>query len=318
VSVPGVNTSGVRGNPETARTGQDPSPRRPWTVEVVLAGVVAAVAVTSIGVGTPASWLGIAVLAGYAVRLFRLLRLRRVERERRQAAELHRAVSEERARIARELHDVITHRMSLITVQAGEARAVTRNDPERTDRALAGIEDACRQALGELRHLLDELRPESAPAGSPGSDPESDPGSSPGGAGSRLGLSGLPRLVTQLSEAGLTVSLSTDGAPAALPAHVDLSVYRIVQEALTNVLRHAGPGTPTEVRVGSGTDRRGAALVRIEVLDRGPGIAVATGTGHGIVGMRERAALLGGSFFAGRRPGGGFRVLAELPVGERP
>ena len=125
--------------------------------------------------------------------------------------------------------------------------------------------------------------------------------------------SDVPRLVDQFTEAGLDVSLTMDGAHVDLPVRVDLSAYRIVQEALTNVLKHAGPNARTEVRLT--TDNHGVA---IEVLDSGHGATILPGSGHGIVGMRERATLLGGSLDAGTRPGGGFRVVAHLPIGEEP
>jgi signal transduction histidine kinase len=167
------------------------------------------------------------------------------------------------------------------------------------------VEDAGRQALDELRHLLGVLRPET--------DPD--------GLGPQPGLADLPRLVEQTRGAGLDVSLAADGVVAGLPARVDLFAYRIVQEALTNVLKHAGPGARTEVRLG--TDRRG---VVIEVLDDGRGATVLPGPGpddagvrgHGIVGMRERARLLGGTLDARPRPGGGFRVVAHLPTASEP
>jgi signal transduction histidine kinase len=224
---------------------------------------------------------------------------------REQAAEARRIVIEERTRIARELHDVVAHRVSLMTVQAGAAKAVAAEDPEGALKAMGAVEEAGRQALDELRHLLGVLRPES----------DLD------GLGPQPGLADLPRLVEQTRGAGLDVSLAADGVSAGLPARVDLFAYRIVQEALTNVLKHAGPGAHTEVRLG--TDRSG---VVIEVLDDGhgttvlpgPGDADAGARGHGIVGMRERARLLGGTLDARPRPGGGFRVVAHLPTGSEP
>ncbi|HWD42937.1 MAG TPA: ATP-binding protein [Actinomycetota bacterium] len=186
---------------------------------------------------------------------------------------------------------------------------------------MGAVEEAGRQALDELRHLLGVLRPET--------DPD--------GLVPQPGLKELPRLVEQVRGAGLDVSLATDGVPAELPARVDLFAYRIVQEALTNVLKHAGPGAHTEVRLGS--DGRG---IVVEVLDDGSanvngvewasdkGVESAFGrrstgsdrpegrSGHGIVGMRERARLLGGTLDATPRSGGGFRVVAHLPTGGEP
>ncbi|HXQ55486.1 MAG TPA: sensor histidine kinase, partial [Actinomycetes bacterium] len=219
--------------------------------------------------------------------------------------EARRIVTEERTRIARELHDVVAHRVSLMTVQAGAAKAVAAEDPEASLRAMGAVEEAGRQALDELRHLLGVLRPET----------DLD------GLGPQPGLADLPRLVEQIRGAGVDVSLATDGVSGELPARVDLFAYRIVQEALTNVLKHAGPGAHSEVRLG--TDRSG---IVIEVLNDGRGAVIMPGSGaaegsargHGIVGMRERARLLGGTLDAGPRPGGGFGVVAHLPTGTEP
>jgi signal transduction histidine kinase len=283
-------------------------------------GVAAAIAVVSVDLlNDPAPW-GEAVFGGvvmfvawYVGRRLRLRSERAAELLREQAAEARRIVIEERTRIARELHDVVAHRVSLMTVQAGAAKAVAAQDPEGALRAMAAVEEAGRQALDELRHLLGVLRPET------GLD----------GLGPQPGLADLPRLVEQIRGAGLDVSLATDRVPAELPARVDLFAYRIVQEALTNVLKHAGPGAHAEVRLG--TDRSG---IVIEVVDDGPrneGLESASGrqledsdrqdrrsAGHGIVGMRERALLLGGTLEAGPRPGGGFLVVARLPSGGEP
>jgi signal transduction histidine kinase len=166
------------------------------------------------------------------------------------------------------------------------------------------VEEAGRQALAELRHLLGVLRPET--------DRTDDLGPQPG-------LADLPRLVERIKQAGVNVTLSARPLPAGLPARMDLFAYRIVQEALTNVLKHAGPGVRAEVRLR--TDR---GAVVIEVLDDGrgvnggPGLAQDGLPGHGIIGMRERALLLGGGLTAGPRPEGGFRVAARLPIGGEP
>jgi signal transduction histidine kinase len=275
-------------------------------------GVGAAIVVVILdNLTDPAPWgealLGAVVMfvAWYVGRRLRLRAERAAQLRREQAAEARRIVIEERTRIARELHDVVAHRVSLMTVQAGAAKAVAAEDPEGALRAMGAVEEAGRQALDELRHLLGVLRPES----------DLD------GLGPQPGLAELPRLVEQTRGAGLDVSLDSDGVAAGLPARVDLFAYRIVQEALTNVLKHAGPGARAEVRLG--TDRRGVVL---EVLDDGRGAAVLAGPdpadagarGHGIVGMRERARLLGGTLDAGPRPGGGFRVVAHLPTGGEP
>jgi signal transduction histidine kinase len=271
----------------------------------------AIVVVTLDNLADPAPWgeavFGAVVMfvAWYVGRRLRMRQERAAQLRREQAAEARRIVIEERARIARELHDVVAHRVSLMTVQAGAAKAVAAKDPEGALRAMAAVEEAGRQALEELRHLLGVLRPET------GLD----------GLGPQPGLADLPRLVEQIRGAGLDVSLATDGVAAGLPARVDLFAYRIVQEALTNVLKHAGPGTHSKIRLGS--DSSG---IVIEVLDDGRGATVLPGLdpddagarGHGIVGMRERARLLGGTLDARPRPGGGFSVVAHLPTGGEP
>jgi signal transduction histidine kinase len=275
-------------------------------------GVAAAIVVVIVdGLTDPVPW-GEAVFGGivmfvawYVGRRVRLRSERAAQLRREKAAETRRIVTEERARIARELHDVVAHRVSLMTVQAGAARAVAAEDPEGARQAMAAVEEAGRQALDELRHLLGVLRPDA----------------DHGGLGPQPGLADLPRLVEQIRGAGVVVSLAADGVPAELPARVDLFAYRIVQEALTNVLKHAGPGTDVEVRLC--TDRDGLV---IEVRDDGHGAAVLPGAdagaggtrGHGIVGMRERALLLGGDLDAGPRPEGGFRVVAYLPTRGEP
>jgi signal transduction histidine kinase len=242
--------------------------------------------------------------AWYIGRRLRLRAERAARLRQEQAAEARRIVAEERTHIARELHDVVAHRVSMMTVQAGAARMVAADDPQEALEAMAAVEEAGRQALDELRHLLGVLRP----------DADRD----------RLGpqprLADLHQLVEQVREAGLDVSF-TGGVQAALPARVELSAYRIVQEALTNVLKHSGPRTHTEVRLSCESGG-----LTIEVLDDGRGAAVQSVSagahggvpGHGIVGMRERALLLGGSLDAGPRPGGGFRLAAHLPTGGEP
>jgi signal transduction histidine kinase len=279
------------------------------------AGVAGAIAMVNVsGLRDPAPWWQEAVFGGlvmfgawYVGRRLRLRQERAGQRLREQAAESRRIVVEERTRIARELHDVVAHRVSLMTVQAGGAKAVAAEDPQAALQAMGAVEEAGRQALDELRHLLGVLRPETGDLDDLGPQP---------------GLADLPRLVEQTRRAGVDVVLATDGLPATLPARMDLFAYRIVQEALTNVLKHAGPGARAEVRLG--TDR--SAIV-IEVLDDGgdgaaavpgPNGTGADARGHGVVGMRERALLLGGSLDAGPRAEGGFRVVARLPVGGEP
>jgi signal transduction histidine kinase len=226
-----------------------------------------------------------------------LLEERAAYLERERAAEAQRAVTRERTRIARELHDLVAHRVSMITVQAGAAQTVAATDPERAMRAMEAVEHEGREALNELRQVLGVLRAEGEP----------------GGLVPVHGLADIPHLVAEMKRAGLDVSLTSDGAPDDLPARVDLASYRIVQEALTNVLKHAGPDPKAEVRLS--TDE---GMLSIEVTDRGSGASILPGSGHGLAGMRERAALLGGSFEAAPRPGGGFRIMARLPMERSP
>jgi signal transduction histidine kinase len=218
-------------------------------------------------------------------------RAARLERERAQTRQL--ATEQERTRIARELHDVVAHHVSAIAIQAGSARAVRARDPVGAAEALDPIEAAARQALTELSRLLGVLRR----GGAAPREPEP-------------GLDQLDRLLDQARRAGHHVDLVVSGDRRPLPSGVDLSAYRIVQEAMTNVLKHAR-GAPVEVRLGFA-----GGEVSIEVTDRG-GVAVAPtaeGTGHGLIGMRERVAVFGGRLDAGPAPGGGFRVAASLPV----
>lgn len=254
--------------------------------------------------GEPASVIALSVvlvlLAWYAGRrvegrrrYLRLLEERAEYLERERAAEAQRAVAEERTRIARELHDVVAHRVSMITVQAGAAQTVTASDPEQAVRSMEAVEQAGREALRELRQILGVLR----------SDQERD---------DRFpmhGLADIPDLVADMAEAGIGVSLIDEAVPDHLPSQLDLASYRIVQEALTNVVKHAGPDPSPEVRL-SATD----GWLTIEVTDRGSGVSILPGTGHGLAGMRERAALLGGTFDAGPRSDGGFQVRARLPL----
>lgn len=219
-------------------------------------------------------------------------RARHLERERN--AEAERAVAEERTRIARELHDIVAHQVSLMTVQAGAAKTVAKSDPQAALDAMAAVEEAGRHALAELRHLLSVLRPAHG---------TNDLGPQPG-------IRDLPRLVREVSGAGPAISLTTEGPLSDLPARLDLTVYRIVQEALTNVLKHAGTAVHAEVVVRAEGDN-----VQVSIRDDGRGDAGGARGGHGIAGMRERAELVGGSLVAGPVPGGGFEVRASLPRG---
>ena len=265
----------------------------------LVGGEAALVVLVLDGVTGPAPWSEVAVGAvvffavWYAGTRLRLRSQRSARLLQEKAEEAQRIVAEERARIARELHDVVAHRVSLMTVQAGAAKTVAAADPEAAIRAMAAVETAGRQALDELRHLLGVLRPaaaEDAMAPQPG-------------------LGDLPQLIAQTRAAGLDVTLSRDGVPEGLPARVELSAYRMVQESLTNVLKHAGPGARAVVALTIDHDR----LV-VEVTDAGIGTTSLPGTGHGLIGMRERALLLGGDLDVGPLPAGGFRVRARLPL----
>lgn len=215
--------------------------------------------------------------------------------EWKRASDAQRAIADARAGIARELHDVVAHNVSVMTVQAGVARLVVTDDPERAQEAMVAVEEAGRRALDELRHLLGVLRPETAS----------------GELGPQPGSNQVHKLVDQLRQTGMSISLVMD-IPTELPVRVDLFAYRIVQEALTNVLKHAGVDATAHVRLEE-TDGH----LDIEVADTGTGSTTLPGSGQGIVGMRERAILLGGTFQAGPRPEGGFRVLAKLPIGDQ-
>ncbi len=202
------------------------------------------------------------------------------------------AASEERARIARELHDIISHHVSVIVLQAGAAGEVMDSDPGRAKDSLEAIQVTGRQALVELRCLLGVLGEESEPAST-----------SP-----QPGLQQLPTLIDTLRRTGLPVDLRIAGTPATLPPGVDVSAYRIIQEALTNVARHAGPAQAT---VAVTYDEE---AVVIEVLDTGHGPTVPVRSGRGLVGMKERVALHAGRFEAGPGATGGFAVRVWLPL----
>ncbi|MFI9248802.1 sensor histidine kinase [Streptomyces sp. NPDC053069] len=233
-----------------------------------------------------ATWL-LAVVA-----LSELARVRREQwaRERADRAQAaRRRADEERLRIARELHDVLAHSISVINVQAGMGLALLDSDPEQARAALATIKAASKEALGEVRQVLDTLRASGDAPRAPAP-----------------GLDRLPELVEQAAAAGLAVDI--EGPLPRLPPGADLAAFRIVQEALTNVVRHSGS---RHARVRFADD--GDAL-RLCIDDDGPATgADAGGSGNGLAGMRERAAALGGTIEAGPRPDGGFRVLAVLP-----
>ncbi|MEM7764776.1 MAG: sensor histidine kinase [Pseudomonadota bacterium] len=221
----------------------------------------------------------------------RLLEERAQHLEREQHTEAERAVAEERTRIAREMHDVVAHQVSLMTVQAGAARTITESDPAAAGDAMAAVENAGRQALTEMRGLLGVLRPA-----------EDATGLAP-----QPGLAELPTLVKQVSEVGPTVTLEQSGKLDTISSRIQLSIYRIVQEALTNVIKHAGADVSVAVTI-TGVDD----AIELRVTDNGRGTNGASDGGHGIIGMRERATLLGGTLDA-EASGDGFEVRAVLP-----
>ncbi|MYS21053.1 Signal transduction histidine kinase, partial [Streptomyces sp. DvalAA-14] len=235
------------------------------------------------------AWL-LAVLA--AAELFRVRR-EQITRERRERAEAAgRQADEERLRIARELHDVLAHSISVINVQAGVALALIDERPEQARTALTTIRAASKEALDEVRQVLDTLR-------APGEAPRSP----------APGLDRLPELVEQAGSVGLTVRVGVEGRPVPLSPGTDLAAFRIVQEALTNVLRHSGSRAARVLL----SYRPGAVEVRVD--DDGPAVAGGeSGGGNGLIGMRERAAALGGTTETGSGPDGGFRVRAVLPL----
>jgi len=257
-----------------------------------------------------AMWWGEAVRARRAY--VAELRDRAERAERTRDEEARRRVDEERMRIARELHDVVSHTIGVISVQAGVAAHLLHRRPDKAADSLAAIRQASDEALGELHAMLGVLR-----------EADSDGGRAP--LTPAPGLAELDVLVAQAAGAGVEVTVSLEAEPRRLPSAVDLACYRVVQESLTNVVRHAG-ASRAEVTV---THHDGQVVVEVTDDGRagsggvrggragppdGPGNGNGTGSGQGILGMRERARALGGSLEAGPRPGGGFRVQATLPV----
>jgi signal transduction histidine kinase len=247
----------------------------------------------------PAAFMAGAWLAGRTVRnrtrLAAELHEAAVLAEEAHEAEAVRAVAEERRRIAREMHDVVAHSMSVMVVQAGGARRILRQDPARADAAGEQIERTGREALAEMRRMLGFLRA--------GDDDPTEP---------QPGLERLDALIARTRDAGLPVTVRITGEPRRLSSGLDLTAYRIVQEGLTNALKHAG-GAPTEVAV-----RWEAQRLELEVRDDGRAATQRNGNGggHGLVGMQERVRLYGGELRAGRSENGGFAVLARLPLNE--
>ncbi|MEU3026216.1 sensor histidine kinase [Streptomyces incarnatus] len=287
------------------------------TAAAMLAGPLPWYAQENLGV---LAWTGIGATAGDAVRsrraVVQAIRERAERAERTREEEARRRVAEERLRIARDLHDVVAHHIALVNVQAGVAAHVMDKRPDQAKEALAHVREASRSALNELRATVGLLRQSG--------DPEAPTEPAPG-------LSLLEELAGTFRSAGLPVEVARADQDTRLPAAVDLAAYRIVQEALTNVRKHAGAGARAEVSV-----VRVGRDIEITVVDDGAGAAPApdahpehdperdpegvpgpvpeTGGGHGLLGMRERVSALGGTLSTGPRYGGGFRVHAILPV----
>jgi signal transduction histidine kinase len=246
------------------------------------------------------AWTGMAAAGGDAVRsrraFVRAMQERAERAERTREEEARRRVAEERLRIARDLHDVVAHHIALVNVQAGVAAHVLDKRPDQARQALAHVREAGRSALDELRATVGLLRQSD--------DPEAPTEPAPG-------LHRLDELVGTFRSAGLHVGVARADGGTTLPAAVDLAAFRVVQEALTNVQKHAGPRARAEVSV-----VRVGPHVEITVIDDGSGGAAAptAGGGHGLLGMRERVTALSGTLTTGPRYGGGFRVHAILPV----
>ena len=277
------------------------------TVWIAYALVTAVTLLTSVHPQSGVSWIGdvvstvtsfaVAAALGDAARSRRAyiaaVEQRAIDAERTREDEARRRVEEERLRIARELHDVTAHSLSIIALQAGAAEKAVRRDPDGAIEALRTIRVTSKDSLDELRAMLGVLR-----------SADEDAPLSPAGR-----LERLPELVRSVEQAGVHVTLAVADDLGDVPAYVDVSAYRIVQEAITNVARHAQASTARVVV------RREGDELTLEIADDGRGVKMgALGEGHGIAGMRERVAALGGTFEAGPVAGGGFRVTARLPM----
>jgi signal transduction histidine kinase len=223
-------------------------------------------------------------------------RAAQLERDRDRESKL--AVSNERTRIAREIHDVVAHGLSIMIVQADGGLYAADASPEQAKKALATIGDTGRASLTEMRKMLGLLKQDEQLELDP-DQPRPQPG-----------VSSLPELVENVRQAGLAVDYKVTGRPRDLPALLGLTAYRIVQEGLTNTLKHAGPGARTSVRLDFGRE-----MLTVVVSDdgRGAGVAPSSDPGHGLVGMRQRASISGGTVSAGPKAGGGYEVIARLP-----
>ncbi len=288
--------------------GTELPPRRsmqigvPVTIAITIFTLIGAISLDSVGaddvVFTGAA-VFIPLLLGREVHLRRRRfqemseRAERAEREREEQA--RQAVAEERSRIARELHDVVAHQMAVMTLQAEGARRLASNADPRVVAALDTIKDAGHQALTEMRRMVGLLR--------------TDGDAEPTALDPQPGIGSIDQLVAGMREAGLAVDLTERGERPRVSDGVGLNVYRIVQESLTNTLKHGGPNVSAVVALDYGPD-----CIDIEVTDDGRGAAALGDSGHGLVGMRERVALLDGRLEAGPKPGGGYRVSASIPV----
>jgi signal transduction histidine kinase len=273
---------------------------------VVIAAVYSALAATGLYLGTRRAYIRTLVERTEDLEREREL----LERERDLMA--RQAVAVERARIARELHDVVAHHVSVMVIQAGAAQASLPPDAGAAGQAIEAIRETGREAMAEMRRLLGLLRSEEAAEG----EAESATAVLSDARAPQPGVTDLEALVERTREAGISVALEIVGSPSRVPAGVDLSVYRVAQEALTNTLRHAGPGAQASLRLRFEPD-----WVSLECRDDGHGKPALeaverrnAGLGHGLVGMRERVALFGGTLEAGPIPGGGYRVLARFPI----
>ncbi|ABP56612.1 sensor histidine kinase [Salinispora tropica] len=295
----------------------------------IVAGLVAAVGVVLATLQVrPAPWWSSALwlgsvtgtvwLVGLNVRTRRLYVLSLEERattlEREREAEARAAVAEERTRIARELHDVVAHTMAVMIVQADGVRFTIDRDPAIAREAAKVVADTGRQALEEMRRLVNVLREPSRPEPADAAGPDGVLSAEP--AHHRPALVGLPDLLDRFRAAGLAVTCAASGEPTSLPPGLELTVYRVVQESLTNALKHAGVGASVELVV----DWSPAAVV-VRAVDDGHGRPVvrpAPSGGHGLVGMRERVGVYDGSLTAGPTSAGGWRVEARLPLPSAP
>ena len=269
-------------------------PRAVLGLTILIGGVWLATGIDAVK-GTDIPWIGLLIATPGALGIAFGSRTRSLRAAEARALQLElerrEAIAEQRARIARELHDVIAHSVSVMTVQAGAAEAMLAHDPAKALEPVRAVQETGRQALVEMKRLVGMLR-----------EHDDELGLAP-----QPSLSDVGRLAQQVRDAGLPVEVHIEGEPRPLPIGVDLSAYRVVQEGLTNALKHAGRASATV------TVRYGEREVVIEVADDGAG-GQPNGAGHGLIGMRERIGVFGGSFDAGPREGGGFAVRALLPL----